>query len=165
MINNGWINWFLHFPFVTSCSGERLDWAIRTAEKLLRVRWSKRLYSLSQLCCPLLQEVHPQSANGQLRLAVLDKYVLLTTRSRPSQEKALIQLTEMASNTVGCAHGWCLCVCIVPLLQRESVPVLLALATTHVLLRQVPRARNHLKRVTKRLWNVQVYHYSSVSVM
>lgn len=43
--------------------------------------------------------------------------------------------------------------------QKESVPVLLALATAHVLLRQVPRARNHLKRITKIPWNIQVYIY------
>lgn len=41
-------------------------------------------------------------------------------------------------------------------MQRDSVPVLLGVATAHVILRQVPRARNHLKRIAKTQWNPQV---------
>lgn len=40
--------------------------------------------------------------------------------------------------------------------QRDSVPVLLGVATAHVVLHQVPRARNHLKRIAKTQWNSQV---------
>ena len=93
---------------------------------------------------------------------MLDKYVLLATKSRSSQEKALAQLTEMTSNSVSwtphrmvVAPGYAYKLSIAE--QKESVPVLLALATAHVLLRQVPRARNHLKRITKISWNTQVH--------
>ena len=37
-------------------------------------------------------------------------------------------------------------------LQRDSVQVLLGMATAHMILKQVPRARNQLKRVTKMTW-------------
>ena len=37
-------------------------------------------------------------------------------------------------------------------LQRDSVQVLLGMATAHMILKQIPRARNQLKRVTKMTW-------------
>ena len=37
-------------------------------------------------------------------------------------------------------------------LQRDSVQVLLGMATAHMILKQVPRARNQLQRVTKMIW-------------
>ncbi len=36
--------------------------------------------------------------------------------------------------------------------QRDSVPVLLGIATAHMILKQTPRARNQLKRVSKMTW-------------
>ena len=56
-----------------------------------------------------------------------------------------IQIAEELSNT-----------CDDFVIQRDSVPVLLGMATGHMILRQTPRARNHLKRIARMQWNPQV---------
>ena len=56
-----------------------------------------------------------------------------------------IQIGEELSNT-----------CDDFVIQRDSVPVLLGMATGHMILRQIPRARNHLKRIARMQWNPQV---------
>ena len=40
-----------------------------------------------------------------------------------------------------------------PIIQHESVPLFLGMATGHMILKQTPRARNQLKRIAKMPWN------------
>ena len=40
--------------------------------------------------------------------------------------------------------------------QKDYVPALLGMATAYTMLKQTPRARNQLKRVTKIPWNSEV---------
>lgn len=38
--------------------------------------------------------------------------------------------------------------------QKDYVPALLAMATAYMILKQTPRARNQLKRISKMNWNI-----------
>lgn len=65
------------------------------------------------------------------RRLVLEAYCLIATRSKEDAEQACERLAEAAAE------------------DPESVPVLLALATGFLSLKQAPKARNQLKRIAK----------------
>ncbi|CAG9463601.1 unnamed protein product [Pedinophyceae sp. YPF-701] len=66
-----------------------------------------------------------------LRHRVLECYVLMSSGEQADVEKALSDLLDMAQN------------------DRDNVTVLLAMASAFVFLKQKPKARNQLKRVSK----------------
>ena len=41
-------------------------------------------------------------------------------------------------------------------MQKDFVPALLGMATAHMILKQTPKARNQLKRISKLQWNTSV---------
>lgn len=82
----------------------------------------------------LLKEVHPRSPQSEQRVVVLENYILLATKNKQNVERALERFMGMAAE------------------ERDSVSVLLGVATAHMLLKQVPRARNQLKRLSKMTW-------------
>ena len=84
----------------------------------------------------LLNEVRSRR-QGTPRFVVLEAYAMMATGERADLEAALQSLLTLAQS------------------DSESVPVLLALATAYTMLRQVPKARNQLKRVAKMPYNVE----------
>ena len=52
-------------------------------------------------------------------------------------------------------HAMVICSYIV-LLQKDFIPALLGMATAHMILKQTPKARNQLKRISKLQWNTSV---------
>ena len=63
----------------------------------------------------LLLEVRPQTAAAELKVRVLECYILLHSRQKSSIEKALEKLMVMASTNVSCAGHIEVClVCALP---------------------------------------------------
>uniref|UniRef100_A0A8C6WI64 Tetratricopeptide repeat protein 21B n=1 Tax=Neogobius melanostomus TaxID=47308 RepID=A0A8C6WI64_9GOBI len=85
----------------------------------------------------LLKDLKPQTPGGQLQLRILESYCLLATKQKANMEKALNVFTEIANN------------------EKEHVPALLALATAYMMLKQTPRARTQLKRLSKMNWAIE----------
>lgn len=81
----------------------------------------------------LLREVKVQPK--ALKHHILECYALMASKSKESVEEALNRLVELANT------------------DRDSVPVLLAMAHGFTLLKQTPKARNQLKRVAKMPYN------------
>ncbi|XP_028292387.1 tetratricopeptide repeat protein 21B [Gouania willdenowi] len=84
----------------------------------------------------LLKELKPQTPGGHTQLSILENYCLLATKQKANVDKALGAFTEIANN------------------EKDHVPALLAMATAHMMLKQIPKARNHLKRIAKMNWNI-----------
>uniref|UniRef100_A0AAV2JXT5 Tetratricopeptide repeat protein 21B n=1 Tax=Knipowitschia caucasica TaxID=637954 RepID=A0AAV2JXT5_KNICA len=85
----------------------------------------------------LLKELKPKTAGGQLQIRILQNYCLLATKQKANVESALGTFTEIANN------------------EKEHVPALLAMATAFMMLKQTPRARTQLKRISKMNWMVE----------
>ncbi|XP_056375625.1 tetratricopeptide repeat protein 21A isoform X2 [Hyla sarda] len=85
----------------------------------------------------LLKEFHPRTAHGQNQLTMLQCHCLMATRDKANMETALSTLTEMAAT------------------EKENVSVLLAIAQAYMILKQTPRARNQLKRLSKAHWTLE----------
>ncbi|KAK1903312.1 Tetratricopeptide repeat protein 21B [Dissostichus eleginoides] len=84
----------------------------------------------------LLKELKPQTPGGHTQLRILENYCFLATKQKANMEKALNVFTEIANN------------------EKDHVPALLAMATAYMMLKQIPRARNQLKRIAKMNWNI-----------
>lgn len=74
---------------------------------------------------------------------LLENFFLLTTKIKTNIERALQDCTTLASQET----------------LRDHVGPALGLATAHILLKQTPRARNHLKRVSKNVWTFEDAEY------
>ncbi|XP_075068271.1 tetratricopeptide repeat protein 21A [Mixophyes fleayi] len=85
----------------------------------------------------LLKEFHPRSAQGQNQLTMLQSYCLMATKDKANVESALTTFTEMATT------------------EKENVSTLLAVAQAYMILKQTPRARNQLKRLSKAHWTLE----------
>ena len=119
-----------------------------------------------------LQEMKPSKPASLMRLKVLECFVLLSSKSRPTAERVLASIHELPAQDVSdyikglniyilymyaLLHAgtieffffsciFCLCI------QREKPPVLLVSATAFIVLKQLPRAHNQLKRIGKMPW-------------
>ncbi|KAI8911381.1 hypothetical protein DFJ77DRAFT_469797 [Powellomyces hirtus] len=80
----------------------------------------------------LLKEL-PQNPKS-LSTQVLECHALMATKQKGEIERALAKFMEMLN------------------VERDYVPALLGMAIGHMLLKQPPRARNHLKRIAKMEW-------------
>uniref|UniRef100_A0A7S3VHC1 Uncharacterized protein n=1 Tax=Dunaliella tertiolecta TaxID=3047 RepID=A0A7S3VHC1_DUNTE len=78
----------------------------------------------------LLRQVRPQDMHSQ-RYKVLECYAIMAGKEQEEVEEALSRLLDLANS------------------DPNNVPVLLAMATGFMLLKQTPKARNQLKRVQK----------------
>ncbi|KAG7464116.1 hypothetical protein MATL_G00183890 [Megalops atlanticus] len=83
----------------------------------------------------LLKELKPQTPEGQVQLRIMENYCLLATKQKANVEKALNVFTEIVNN------------------EKDHVPALLGMATAYMILKQTPRARNQLKRISKMNWS------------
>uniref|UniRef100_A0A8C6VC71 Tetratricopeptide repeat protein 21B n=1 Tax=Naja naja TaxID=35670 RepID=A0A8C6VC71_NAJNA len=83
----------------------------------------------------LLKELKPQTAQGHVQLGIMENYCLMATKQKPNVERALQAFTEIVTN------------------EKDHVPALLGMATAYMILKQTPRARNQLKRISKMNWN------------
>ncbi|XP_044274364.1 tetratricopeptide repeat protein 21B [Varanus komodoensis] len=83
----------------------------------------------------LLKELKPQTAQGQVQLRIMENYCLVATKQKSNVERALNAFTEIVVN------------------EKDHVPALLGMATAYMILKQTPRARNQLKRISKMNWN------------
>lgn len=83
----------------------------------------------------LLKEIKPKP--GDIRPKLLENMALLATKQKQNVEKALNAFMEITSN------------------EREHVGALYGMAAAYMVLKQTPRARNQLKRVSKNNWTIQ----------
>uniref|UniRef100_A0A670YAJ8 Tetratricopeptide repeat protein 21B n=1 Tax=Pseudonaja textilis TaxID=8673 RepID=A0A670YAJ8_PSETE len=83
----------------------------------------------------LLKELKPQTAQGHVQLGIMENYCLMATKQKSNVERALQAFTEIVTN------------------EKDHVPALLGMATAYMILKQTPRARNQLKRISKMNWN------------
>ncbi|XP_058794945.1 tetratricopeptide repeat protein 21B-like [Phymastichus coffea] len=92
----------------------------------------------------LLQELNPKgNPQEMLTHRLLGNFFLLATKQKHNIERALTDCTALASQES----------------LRDHVGPALGLATAHILLKQTPRARNHLKRVSKNTWTFEDAEY------
>uniref|UniRef100_A0A8C4RCG7 Tetratricopeptide repeat domain 21B n=1 Tax=Eptatretus burgeri TaxID=7764 RepID=A0A8C4RCG7_EPTBU len=104
-------------------------------------RDSERRESLLLAVCTaekLVLEVHPKTELDHIRLSILRNKCLMGTRRKSSVEKALEAFTKIATD------------------QNEYVPALLGMATANMILKQMSRARNFLKRIASMTWDPAV---------
>nr|XP_033195611.1 tetratricopeptide repeat protein 21B-like [Bombus vancouverensis nearcticus] len=92
----------------------------------------------------LLQELNPKgSPHEMLTHRLLSNFFMLATKQKSNVEKALHDCTALASQET----------------LRDHVGPALGMAMAHILLKQTPRARNHLKRVSKNTWTFEDAEY------
>ncbi|KAH9507420.1 Tetratricopeptide repeat protein 21B [Bulinus truncatus] len=106
--------------------------AVRTAEKLLK-------------------EVKPKP--GDLRHVILENMALIGTKQKANVEKALNSFSEICSGEAA-PEGQEPTHPVGPR-KREHVGALYGMAAAYMVLKQLPRARNQLKRVSKSPWTIQ----------
>ena len=100
-----------------------------------------------------IKEMRPKSTTVGLWLQVLSSYTLLGSRKKADVEQALQKFVEIASTEV---RWYMLCWYVatyVVLLQKDFIP---GIANAHMILKQTPKARNQLKRISKLQWNTSV---------
>ncbi|EGD75688.1 hypothetical protein PTSG_12640 [Salpingoeca rosetta] len=83
----------------------------------------------------LLAELASLGESSKLKYKLLQNYALAASKSKQQMEKALANFTALASE------------------QREEVGAILGMARTYMQLKNTPKARHQLKRVTKLEWN------------
>lgn len=83
----------------------------------------------------LLKEV--KAKPGDIRPRLLENMALIATKQKQNVEKALSAFMDMCSN------------------EREHIGALYGMAAAYMVLKQTPRARNQLKRVSKSNWTIQ----------
>ncbi|KAK3772094.1 hypothetical protein RRG08_061179 [Elysia crispata] len=106
--------------------------AVRTAEKLLK-------------------EV--KAKPGDLRPTILENLALITTKQKANVERALSSFMDMcAGDSPPEAQAQNV---EMPGKKREHAGALYGMALAYMVLKQVPRARNILKRVAKSVWTIQ----------
>ncbi|BFZ22635.1 hypothetical protein BsWGS_25674 [Bradybaena similaris] len=108
--------------------------AVRTAEKLLK-------------------EVKPKP--GDLRPQILMNMSLIATKQKANVEKAVTSFVEICSSEVAASGPPQNVAEAGSRKQREHVGALYGMATGYMVLKQVPRARNTLKRLAKINWTIQ----------
>lgn len=88
----------------------------------------------------LLREIMKTPAitpKAALKRRILENYVLLGTKQKPLVEKALATFMEILQ------------------IEKDNVPCLLGMAIAYQTLKQTPRARNQLKRISKMPWTLE----------
>ncbi|NXA46707.1 TT21B protein, partial [Nothocercus julius] len=83
----------------------------------------------------LLKELKPQTVQGHIQLRIMENYCLMATKQKSNVERALNAFTEIV------------------VAEKDHIPALLGMATAYMILKQTPRARNQLKRISKMNWN------------
>ncbi|XP_048668367.1 tetratricopeptide repeat protein 21B isoform X2 [Marmota marmota marmota] len=83
----------------------------------------------------LLKELKPHTVHGHIQLRIMENYCLLATKQKSNVEQALNTFTKIAAS------------------EKDNLPALLGMATAHMILKQIPKARNQLKRIAKMTWN------------
>ncbi|XP_061199524.1 tetratricopeptide repeat protein 21B isoform X2 [Neopsephotus bourkii] len=83
----------------------------------------------------LLKELKPQTVQGHIQLRIMENYCLMATKQKSNVERALNTFTEIV------------------VAEKDHIPALLGMATAYMILKQTPRARNQLKRISKMSWN------------
>lgn len=95
----------------------------------------------------LLKELQPRpggiGGDEVLNHRLLGNFLLLATHKKPNVEQAMQDFASVASQDA----------------YRDHVGTALGLAMAYMLLKQVPRARNQLKRVAKNVWNFEDAEY------
>jgi tetratricopeptide repeat protein 21B len=82
-----------------------------------------------------LLDEFPESSANDTQYQILKCYAMMATRVKNEIEMACAQLVALAND------------------DKENVPALLALATALMMMRQTPKARNQLKRISKLSFN------------
>ena len=87
----------------------------------------------------LLKELKPKAGQQQISFKLLQGMLQLASKNKANIERALQDFLQLAAQDN----------------QRENVGAVLGMATAYMLLKQTPRARNQLKRVSKYSWNFE----------
>ena len=91
----------------------------------------------------LLKELKPKAGQQTISFQLLQGMLQLATKNKANIERALQDFLQLAAQDN----------------QRENVGAVLGMATAYMLLKQTPRARNQLKRVSKYSWNFEDAEY------
>ncbi|KAK3857879.1 hypothetical protein Pcinc_020970 [Petrolisthes cinctipes] len=91
----------------------------------------------------LLKELHPKPGDQQVSHQILSNFLLLATKQKPNAERALQEFMTIASQES----------------YKDHVGAILGMATAYMILKQTPRARNQLKRLSKAVWNFEDAEY------
>ena len=83
----------------------------------------------------LLHDLRPTNAQSAMKVRILENFCLIATQNKPNVERALDSFMEVVAT------------------QSDHVPALLGSAIAFMILKQVPKARNQLKRIAKMQWN------------
>ncbi|KAI8825186.1 uncharacterized protein EV422DRAFT_517791 [Fimicolochytrium jonesii] len=121
-------------PDNETIGGEALDAATDAAAAGSSAKGSEEV--LAVLTADKLLKELPQNPKS-LRTQILEGNAMLATKQKADIERAVTHFTEILT------------------VEKDYVPALLGLATAHMLLKQSPRARNHLKRISKMDWSPQ----------
>lgn len=83
----------------------------------------------------LLKEIKP--CNGNIRLQLMENMILVASKMKPNVEKALTNFMKIAS------------------IQKNNVGAMYGMATAYMVQKQVPKARNQLKPLSKINWTME----------
>lgn len=87
--------------------------------------------------------MNAKSQDEKFRRHILECFVLIASKNKAKVEKATQELSGLITTDAG----------------KDSVMLIYALATGYMFAKQVPKARNQLKRVTKSNWSVEDADY------
>lgn len=91
----------------------------------------------------LLNELKSKKGYSDVDYRIMSNFVLLARKQKSDAEIALNNLMQIASEEK----------------DKEHVGLILGMATAYMILKQTPRARNQLKRVSKNTWNFSDAEY------
>ncbi|XP_028966731.1 tetratricopeptide repeat protein 21B-like [Galendromus occidentalis] len=97
----------------------------------------EEIQSIIETAETLLAELRTKVPPSDLDLQIMSNFVLLAKKNKQDAEIALNDFLQISSDEK----------------YREHVGAILGISTAHMILKQVPKARNHLKRVIKSVWN------------
>ncbi|CAK8690557.1 unnamed protein product [Clavelina lepadiformis] len=136
------------------CDGE---WKEKALENMIRICLNPNQRTLGGEVFESINESAPGKDSNALSTAerlvkefkssdpfkaqVLDNMVLVSTKHKPNAERALANFLDICQN------------------KKDYVPALLGMAIAYQILKQIPRARNQLKRISKMQWTSEEAEY------
>ncbi|CAL4107788.1 unnamed protein product, partial [Meganyctiphanes norvegica] len=91
----------------------------------------------------LLKELKPKPGDQMVSHQILGGFLLLATKQKSHAERALNDFMGIAAQEA----------------YKDHVGAILGMATAYMIVKQTPRARNQLKRLTKAVWNFEDAEY------
>eukprot|EP00043_Microstomoeca_roanoka_P026514 m.11852 g.11852 ORF g.11852 m.11852 type:complete len:1331 (-) comp6680_c0_seq1:160-4152(-) len=122
------------YHMVEICLNQDISTTLGTSETSSAMEpTSEALEMSAKTAEKLLGELASLGQESKLKFKLLQNYALMATKSKQALERALNNFTSLAS-------------------EKEDVGAILGMARAYVLLKNTPKARHQLKRVTKLEW-------------